>query len=142
MGSVVRRSIALALAGLFLTAGVAFAHGGPGPGVKVTHFEAFGNCKGERLVKHGPHGFVEDVERCVMPENANGLKPGTYSIFTPGVDGWFSDYDYLYTKSTDKQCDQPISTEVGFCIREAFEGTIVVKKARHHTVIWTITTFY
>lgn len=143
MASVLRRAVALALAALFLSAGIAFAGGDDpgGHGVTVTHFTAFGNCSGDRIVKRGPKGFVEDVEVCVMPPNAYGLEPGTYSIFVPEINGWFSDYDYFHTKPTDRHCE-PFSVDIGFCFRTAVTGTIVVTKGKHHTFIWNVTTFY
>lgn len=134
------RSVAIALAAVLFSASVALAAGGPG--VTVTPFTAFGNCSGDRIVQLGANGFVEDVETCVMPANAYGLAPGTYSIFVPGVNGWFSDYDYLYTKPTDPACDQPFSRQNAVCFHEAVSGTIVVTRARANTFIWNVTTFY
>jgi hypothetical protein len=136
----VARSVVIALAALFLSASVAFADGGPS--VTVTHFTAFDVCSGDRIVQLGANGFVEDVETCVMPPYANGLGPGTYSIFVPGVDGWFSDYDYFYTKPTDPSCEQPFSRENNVCFNLAVSGTIVVTRGRQHTFIWNVTTFY
>jgi hypothetical protein len=136
----VARSIAIALAAVFLSASVAFAAGGPG--VTVTHFIAFGNCSGDRIVQLGANGFVEDVETCVMAANAYGLAPGTYSIFVPEINGWFSDYDYLYTRPTDPTCDQPFSRQNAVCFNIAVSGTIIVTRARANTFIWNVTTFY
>jgi hypothetical protein len=136
----VARSVAIALAAVFLSASVAFAAGSPG--VTVTHFTAYGNCSGDRIVQLGANGFVEDVETCVMGANAYGLAPGTYSIFVQGINGWFSDYDYLYTRATDPTCDQPFSRQNAVCFHEAVSGTIVVTRARANTFIWNVTTFY
>ena len=139
MASIARRSLAMALVALFLmTTAVSAGQGG----LTVTHFTAFDICEGDRIVQNGSKGFVSDDELCVMEPHAFGLEPGTYSIFEPGVDGWYSDYDFLYTKLTDRQCDQPISTEIGACFNLAVSGTIVVSAGGNGTFLWHVTTFY
>jgi hypothetical protein len=134
----VARSVAIALAAVFLSAGAALAR----PPITTTHFTAFDVCSGDRISQLGAKGFVEDVETCVMSPFANGLGPGTYSIFVEGVDGWFSDYDYFNTKPTNPTCDQPFSRQVGICVREAVSGTIVVTDGGDGSFIWNVTTFY
>ena len=141
MISIARRSIAIAVATMFLSAGVAFAGQGS-DGVTITHFVAFGNCEGDRIVKNGSNGFVSDVETCVMPTHAFGLEPGTYSIFEPGINGWYSDYDFLYTKATARTCDPEISADIGACFNIAVSGTIEVTPGQNSTFIWHITTYY
>ena len=134
----VARSVVIALAAVFLSAGVALAR----PPITTTHFSAFDICSGDRISQNGSKGFTEDVETCVMTPFAYGLAPGTYSIFVEGVNGWFSDYDYVNTKPTNPRCDQPFSREVGVCFREAVSGTIVVTDGGDGTFIWNATTFY
>ena len=152
MGSVVRRSLALALVALFVSVGVTFASNGGdrlgGDRLTVTPFHTVGTCAptapawGLRIVNTGPHGFVKDVEQCLVPAHLIGLEPGKkYSIFDPAIGGWFSDYDAGYTDPTDPVCE-PFSVDVGFCYHVAVSGTLVVTKAWNNMYVWNVITNY
>jgi hypothetical protein len=145
MVSHLRRAVVLALATVFLTAGVAFA----GNGATVTHFAAsyhdlgdptlpMIDCTGNRIVKPGPNGWVKDTETCVttyadywpvgvlyriVPFTGTSLEDGNWTD-----DIWFSDYEgfTVVPPFTNPVCVQPLSDDSGICLRPAISGVMSV----------------
>lgn len=153
MVSQLRRALVLALATVFLTAGVAFA----GNGATVTHFavsyRAFGDpalpmldCTGNRIVQSGRNAFVKDTETCVTTYPDYWPVGVLYRIvpFTGGNwtdDIWFSDYEGLAVAvpPTNSVCVQPLSDNVGQCFRAAISGVMSVTYSAS-TGLYTLST--
>lgn len=153
MVSHLRRAVVLALATVFLTAGVAFAGGG----ATVTHFavsyQDWGegplvDCTGNRIVQSDPNAFVKDTETCTT--SSESIPVGSYKIvpFT-GANWedflWASDYEALTVTQpfTTPPCVEPESSQYGQCFRTAVSGNVTVeysKKSGLYT--WSIVAYY
>ena len=105
-----------------LVAGAAAA--GPTGGVTHTSFSVqYGPfaCGGDRIVKSGPDGFIEDREVCIV--SADILPDGTYDATQPPIGPWCSDFDGF-----------------SFC-NQATSGTIKIVSLGP-AQLWFITAYY
>jgi hypothetical protein len=100
-------------------------------GVTNTHFTvsytggagATLTCDGERIVKSGPNGFVQDSESCTTPIVT--FPNGQFDLAPNPNPNWVSDYEFLVFP--------------GGCLRPAISGTLVVTGNGHK---WRVTAFY
>jgi hypothetical protein len=155
MISHLRRAVVLALAAVFLAAGVSFA----GNGATVTHFAVsypsnFGegpqvDCTGNRIVQSDPNAFVKDAETCTtvfaeFPVGSYKIVP--FTGYNWGDFLWASDYEVAYVAppfTNNPLCVQPESDGFGMCFRTAVSGNVTVeysKKSGLYT--WSIVAYY
>jgi len=147
MVSHLRRAVVLALATVFLAAGVAFA----GNGATVTHFAVsypsnFGEgpqvyCTGNRIVRSGPNAFVKDTETCTTVFEE--FPVGSYKIVPFTGDNWedflwASDYEAAFVAPGSPVCVD-LFPEV--CYRTAESGNVTVTYS-DGLYTWSIVAYY
>jgi hypothetical protein len=126
-------AVAVVLVSAVLTVGVGAAAvtASGDNGVTNTHFTlsytggagAILTCDGERIVKSGPNGFVQDSESCTTPIVT--FHNGRFDLAPNPPAVWFSDYEGFVSP--------------GGCLRPAISGTLVVTGNGHN---WSVTAFY
>jgi hypothetical protein len=144
-----RRAVVLALAAVFLSAGVAFA----GNGATVTHFAVsylaesgegpLVDCTGNRIVRSDPNAFVKDTETWttfsdLYPVGSYKIVPWTGDNWTDFL--WASDYEVDYVAPGSPVCVD-LFPEV--CYRTAESGNVTVdysEKSGLYT--WSFVAYY